>query len=166
MLLLCFIGKLQAQILERYSMSSGGRFTAAAGLEVEYNIGETIISTVESSSIVLTQGFIQPLDVFALSSLPLYTSPFFYTIYPNPTQGDLFFKLGAFTLTSLRFELELFSLEGKKLQTLLTGVIEGREDEWTVPLPFLSPSAYLLKISFYSYNQNKVLCQYQKLIVR
>jgi len=54
--------------------SGGGGTVGASGVEVYYNIGEPITSTINNSNHIITQGFLQPdiLGVLDLSITPLF----------------------------------------------------------------------------------------------
>jgi gliding motility-associated-like protein len=52
--------------------SAGGSGSAGPGIEVDWNIGEPVVSTVGNSAITLTQGFLQPTR-FGLTALTFVT---------------------------------------------------------------------------------------------
>lgn len=71
------VGKQFAQISPQVINSAGGGgAVGASGVEVYYNIGEPIITTVSNSNHAITQGFLQPdiVGVFSLSVTPLFQS--------------------------------------------------------------------------------------------
>lgn len=54
--------------------AGGGGTVGSSGVEVYYNIGEPIITTISNSNNVITQGFLQPdiVGVFSLSVTPIF----------------------------------------------------------------------------------------------
>jgi len=71
------VGKQFAQISPQVINSAGGGgAVGSTGVEVYYNIGEPIITTVSNSNHAITQGFLQPdiVGVFSLSVTPLFQS--------------------------------------------------------------------------------------------
>lgn len=73
--LTCFVNAFSQTITPHVINSAGGGGTVGAtGVEVYYNIGEPIISTLNNSNNAITQGFLQPDIVgnFALNVTPLF----------------------------------------------------------------------------------------------
>lgn len=71
----CFVNAFSQTITPHVINSAGGGGpVGATGVEVYYNIGEPIISTVSNSNNAITQGFLQPDIVgnFALNVTPLF----------------------------------------------------------------------------------------------
>ena len=63
LLLLICSAAVQAQSLSPQVLSSGGGYAEGASLSLSYTIGEIAVETLTGTSLVLTQGFQQPLDV-------------------------------------------------------------------------------------------------------
>jgi hypothetical protein len=165
--LLNFAYLLLAQSKDRQVFASRGNTAIVGGYEIDYTLGEVVVNTFETSQVLLTQGFIQPMDFPALSISPFHSKTRLpiYTIYPNPTHKTLFIKL---TSTEyLEFQLELLTLEGKQIQPLFVGRISKEEKEIKeieVALPDLAPDVYLLCASFNN-NQRLAYKEYHKIIV-
>lgn len=73
--LICFANAFSQNVSPSVINSAGGGgAVGATGIEVYYNIGETIISTLSNSNNAITQGFLQPDIVgnFALNVTPLF----------------------------------------------------------------------------------------------
>ena len=100
---------LHAQSAERYVISSSGGEMTSSQYSVEYTLGETVISTVENSNYMLTQGFHQPISV--PTSVPEETSGEI-TLYPNPTSEKVFLDLPE-ELNDV--DVKIFTLYGQKV---------------------------------------------------
>jgi len=70
------ISKAQDIPIQVINSSGGGGPVGATGVEVYYNIGETVISTIPGSNVTVTQGFLQPdiVGKFGLTATPLYNA--------------------------------------------------------------------------------------------
>ncbi len=82
---------LNAQSMERWVVSgAGGTYLDNINnFQMDYTIGEPVITTASSASIILTQGFQQPF--FLMTSLPetMVNNPE-WTLFPNPVTEHLF----------------------------------------------------------------------------
>ena len=88
-ILLCFllvasVLTMRAQSLERQVAAAGGNTATASGIQIDYTIGEPVITPISGAGLLLTQGFQQP---FSYTLPPGAVFPFL-AIYPNPTQGN------------------------------------------------------------------------------
>ncbi len=94
--LLLAVSRLQAQVADRATISSGGDFVLLANLNFQSTVGETIIATIQSGGVMLTQGFQQPEQVI---NIPIGNDgiPSNVVIYPNPAveQVKIRFNLDA-----------------------------------------------------------------------
>ncbi|HNZ43325.1 MAG TPA: T9SS type A sorting domain-containing protein [Bacteroidales bacterium] len=90
-LLTMLAASLIAQSTERYVLSgAGGTYLDNINnFQMDYTIGEPVIITASSASIVLTQGFQQPF--FLMTSLPETAEELpAWSLYPNPVTEHLF----------------------------------------------------------------------------
>ncbi|HNX07983.1 MAG TPA: T9SS type A sorting domain-containing protein [Bacteroidales bacterium] len=90
-LLIMLAAWLNAQSMERWVVSgAGGTYLDNINnFQMDYTIGEPVITTASSASIILTQGFLQPF--FLMTSLPetMVNNPE-WTLFPNPVTEHLF----------------------------------------------------------------------------
>jgi hypothetical protein len=154
-----------AQSKDRQVFSSRGGTIALGGYEIDFTLGEVFISSFEAAPILLTQGFLQPMDFPTLSIAPLNprTGLPIYTIYPNPTQRAFFIKLTS--AGDIELKLDLFTIEGKQIQTLFKGSISNEEKEIEIALPELAPNAYLLCASFFNSGKRLTHKAYHKIMI-
>ena len=59
-LLLIIVSTAYSQQVSRYVVSSGGNYSTVSGISLSSTIGEPMITTLETASLILTQGFQQP----------------------------------------------------------------------------------------------------------
>jgi hypothetical protein len=83
-LLLASVLTMRAQSMERQVVAAGGNTAIAAGIQIDFTIGEPVITPISGSGLLLTQGFQQPFS-YTLQSGAVFP---FLALYPNPTQGN------------------------------------------------------------------------------
>lgn len=79
-----------AQSLTPTVIASGGNHASASGVQLSYTIGETVITTVNGGSNILTQGFHQPLEI--VSGIVEGIIPGEIKVYPNPAAVEVFIE--------------------------------------------------------------------------
>ena len=103
-----FLPTLNAQEI----VSTAGTVYETNGVQLSWTLGETVIKTAESGSLVLTQGFHQSkLVITALDDITI--ADFEVKVYPNPTSD---FVVVHFDENNLNAHIQLFDLAGKKLK--------------------------------------------------
>ncbi|HNX90128.1 MAG TPA: T9SS type A sorting domain-containing protein [Paludibacteraceae bacterium] len=113
-LLTMLSASLIAQSMERWVVSGAGGIYLdnSNNFEMDYTIGEPIITTASGASIILTQGFQQPF--FIMTSLPeTIDNSAEWSFYPNPVAEHLFIvndKPGQGT-----YVIQLFDMMGQLL---------------------------------------------------
>ena len=112
-----------AQSLERQVIGSAGGFDQAGGVSLSYTVGEPIVETAITGSVILTQGFQQPDDLRV--GINEVTVSMDYTVYPNPTDDRLIVELKSDQLVDV--QLSLFDIAGQQLinptQVSVTGKV-------------------------------------------
>lgn len=73
-----------SQTVERNVIASGGQVLSNANIEVSYTIGEVIVTQLNQSQYIITQGFHQPSK--KMINAPGVTD---ILIYPNPTVDEI-----------------------------------------------------------------------------
>ena len=82
----------QAQEQQQYVFASQGNYTESGDMSVSWTIGDSFITTVESSDGTLTQGFQQSfLKIKKVQNIEL--ASFNAQVFPNPTSGILNVRL-------------------------------------------------------------------------
>ncbi|MCB0628301.1 MAG: T9SS type A sorting domain-containing protein [Saprospiraceae bacterium] len=86
-----FGNMLHAQSLERQVIASTGSSVQNAGLQLDYTVGEVVVTTLTNTDLQLTQGFHQgQLMTTGLDGLPTRID---YRIYPNPVTATLWVSM-------------------------------------------------------------------------
>lgn len=148
-LLLCILALatvvvLPAQTIERSVIGAAGTSLSSASFEVDFTVGEAVVTTVESGSFVLTQGFQQgDLDLTGIEA-PLLTVD--YRLYPNPTADRVQLDLQAARPVTLH--LQWFDAQGRQValpaETLRLG---SQPQSLHYDLSALATGTYLLRLT-------------------
>ncbi|MEM6347267.1 MAG: T9SS type A sorting domain-containing protein [Bacteroidota bacterium] len=75
--------------------------TGSSNEQLSYTLGETVIETASSGTIILTQGFQQPEQVSGTYLDPDWGT-LTYLLYPNPTQAELVLEISSSKAQRLR----------------------------------------------------------------
>jgi hypothetical protein len=112
----------QSQTQQVIATSSGN--DQNSDLSIEWTLGEPVIATLSTGTIVLTQGFHQPdLEVTVIKSLD--GLPYTVEAYPNPTDELLLIQLKnaeARDFQYLLYDMTGKVLEQKKLESDITAI--------------------------------------------
>lgn len=101
---LCCCSTVCAQSIERSVIGAYGGSGTAGTIEVDMTVGEVAITTGETGTMVVTQGFHQPDDGITSIDKPLGISVQ-YSLYPNPTTDKLYLELSAERSTEVQVEI-------------------------------------------------------------
>jgi hypothetical protein len=97
---------LRAQSVTPSVINSTGGTTTVGNLVVDWNVGESIITT-QSNGFIITNGQLQPVDgIISLEELNLSWN---ISVYPNPTRDEFMI----IAPSSGIYEASLFDLAGK-----------------------------------------------------
>lgn len=134
-------GGLNAQYIERSVIGSTGASVQAGDLQLEYTVGEAVVNTLSTSTIMLTQGFHQGnLQTTGLNGLPKAVS---YQLFPNPVTTELWLSMEG---PDLDFWAILYNATGQPLgarqAVKASGYWKGSFD-----LSRQSPGVYFLVIT-------------------
>lgn len=124
--------------------ASGGSATISGGTH-EWSVAEnTVVSTYSSSSLVLTQGVLQPMPpATGISKLQNATDN--VRVYPNPVQNELFLQCEFNSGGTLSYMLQDITgkLISRKEQQLSTG-----KEKITVSFDGLATGNYMLNVMY------------------
>jgi len=125
--------------------STAQTVTATVGSEgkignttLDYTVGEAFVSTIQNGSIILTQGFHQPL--YKVSVLQEAFLPGTVNVFPNPVTALLHVQFK--DVKPENMVISLFDLGGK---IILTAQASG--NNWQTDLSNLPGASYLLQVS-------------------
>ncbi len=138
---------LFAQNISRQIYGAGGNFCSPfrSFVQLEYNIGEPLITTVGDNTVTITQGFIQP-------SVPLIFPPPFggikFSFAPNPTTNFIGIKSDKEIIADIRI-MDMNNHVLREFHNVKLGPV------YYVDVSKLLPGAYLIIIS----NNNGIIVQ-------
>ncbi len=136
--LLTLVLRLPAQQLKPELICPGSGMISNGTVSLTWAIGETVIATMASSSIKLTNGAAQP-DISVLSVLNNPIGGIECKLFPNPTKDILI--LQSSKLKQTEAEYNLFDISGKKiLNSKIT------DDNTSIDVSNLPASVYWLNI--------------------
>lgn len=95
---------LSAQSIERSVIGAYGASGSNGSIEVDMTVGEVAITTGQSGSLIVTQGFHQPSGGITGIEQPLRITVD-YSLYPNPTTDKLYLELRTENTTELQVEI-------------------------------------------------------------
>lgn len=123
--------------------SVGGDF-ADASIDVNFSAGEAIIETQSSASIIVNQGFHQPLELISgLNELNLGEE---ITLFPNPVSAGLNIEFSDNANTSGKVEVLVFNANGQIVLREESTVLGGNGAQIQVDMRTLEPGHYLIQL--------------------
>lgn len=132
--------------LPRDVIASGGDFFASPAGSLSWTLGETVIETLENTSInlVLTQGFQQP-DELTVGVKQVPNAKVFVNLYPNPSVQ--FVRLDLKYESTSRLNLELVDMLGRVIDSQILDVIKGQISNYQVDVSPLSAGMYMFRLT-------------------
>lgn len=101
-----------AQSLDRIAITScAGSAMCGTNIFTDYSVGETFVATLESSGIVLTQGFMQPFTIQIITAKEADGQMLSIKIFPNPASEILHINLDR--VYSQHIRIALITAEGR-----------------------------------------------------
>ncbi|MRG44259.1 T9SS type A sorting domain-containing protein [Chitinophaga sp. SYP-B3965] len=77
-----------AQSREREVVGTTGHAATTSDIQIEYTVGEAVVTSIDNGELLLTQGFHQP----RLVALPSGINFPYLVMYPNPTAGNTYIE--------------------------------------------------------------------------
>ncbi|MEA2106001.1 MAG: T9SS type A sorting domain-containing protein [Bacteroidota bacterium] len=137
--LLC--GYTFSQSISSQVIASAGEYSETSEIIVSWTLGEIAIETLESSTVILSQGFQQ--GYYEITSIEkLLENNVAIKVYPNPATDYIYISFESDEIKSV--VIELYDLEGK---IILKGKRYHSEGPYKINLSGLSSSQYFLRIS-------------------
>lgn len=129
--------------LERQVIGSTGQSATSASLQVDYTVGETVVNTATSSTVILTQGFHQPTDALVYVESPEWDLN--WQAYPNPTQGTV--MLEAFSAQPLDIQLTIYNTKGQMVSAVEHFTLD-QQWQHTIDFSGLASGTYFIRIQY------------------
>lgn len=140
---------LFGQTAERQVIASTGDYASTSNLQVSYTVGEAVIATGTSSSIIITQGFQQP----TASSVGIeeMEQGLSVNVYPNPVADILTLEINA--ANDLTVNATVYNLQGQKTGVSFSNLKVNGTLKTTLDVSVLSIGQYLISFT----NENSTL---------
>ncbi len=143
-LLLCFIiiggGSIHAQSSNPEIISSAGDSFQGANMQIDWTLGELAINTLQSPSLLLTQGFHQPVyTITSLAELPVEVGQI--SVFPNP--GSAWLEVLFAFDQNRQVQIQLFDLQGR---LLTSNALQGQEFSKRMDIRKFASGHYVLNI--------------------
>ncbi len=141
-LLLICLGSTRLQAQEAVTASGGN--SSGSGGSISYSAGQVFYTTSTETTGSVIQGVQLPYEISALTGIEEARDiNLYFTAYPNPVNDFLILKVDTpFTGKSRLLSYELFDMNGA---LLVSKKIE--QSESVIPMEYLIPSTYILKVS-------------------
>ncbi len=133
-----------AQSLDRQVIGSAGGYEEQGGYSLSFTVGEPVVETAISGTLVLTQGFQQPDDV-TVGINDVVKIDMDYSIFPNPTANQLTVQLTADKVVEVY--ISLHDMLGKELSQLNRKVLVDGVTQQQYDLTSLAAANYMLVLS-------------------
>ncbi|HLP51457.1 MAG TPA: T9SS type A sorting domain-containing protein [Chitinophagales bacterium] len=133
---------LKAQSIERSVISSTGNYSTGSSVSVSATVGEPVVPTYTSGSIILTQGFQQPENADSVTGVSEVQAVITWTLFPNPatTQTNLMLSEVPVNCT-----LHLYNLAGQLIMERKIAQQKVQHKE-VIDLHGLASGTYMLSI--------------------
>lgn len=134
----------QSQSLDRQVIGSAGGYETQGGYSLSFTVGEPVVETAITGSLVLTQGFQQPDDV-SVGINDVVKINMDYSIFPNPTVNQLTVQLSADKVVEV--SISLHDMLGRELTELNRKVLVDGVTSQQYDLSNLAAANYMLILS-------------------
>ena len=133
---------IQAQSLSPQVISTAGGYAVGSGISLSYTVGELSVQTYSSGSLILTEGFQQPLDIGTFNP----EKPYFdleVRTWPNPVSQNLQLQISSDIRQDLI--LETYDLSGR-IQMIHQIDATLYAEPYSIDFSNLARGAYIIKI--------------------
>lgn len=121
--------------------STGGSATVGSNT-YEWSVGEVVVHTVSTPSVVVTQGLLQPMPPgVSVGNVNSITGDI--RVYPNPAKDVL--VLQPRLAASSKLQYTLLDITGRTMSTGEAGLHTGQEKQ-TISISALPPGSYILRV--------------------
>jgi len=141
-ILLCTSVLVFGQQIERSTLSAAGNSAEIGDIQLDWTLGQIAVSTVSSGSLILTQGFQQPIFTRTVG-LDKLDKSLSLSHYPNPTTGLVNFNFGDDNSDGVI--LELYDLRSSLLRKF---VLENRINDYQLDMSAFEDGSYFAKVIY------------------
>lgn len=137
---------IKAQTIEKQVIGSLGGISSGGSYSVDCTVGETVVDTFSSGSILLYQGYHHPTDSLNSTSISEIKLTAQVVLFPNPTTANTTLRVSGASL-STNLSIQVYSLEGKLISTSKMTVNKAIHSETSIDLGSESAGVYLVRIT-------------------
>ena len=150
---ICISGFARSQQLSPSVIASDGGINKAAGISLEWTLGEPTIESLSTTDRLYTQGFHQPLLQVKVNAVPvakvtpgpiaeaILTASYKITVAPNPVQSILLVNIAS--LKTEKLNLSLVDIVGRQI---MVQAFNGKSNTIQVDMSRLQSGSYLLEL--------------------
>ena len=143
---ICIAGFVRSQQLSPSIIASDGGISKAAGISLEWTLGELTVESLSTTDRLYTQGFHQPLLV--VKNLPVakvkevkLVAAYKITVAPNPVQSLLLVNIN--TEIKEKLNLSLTDIVGRQI---LVQAFNGRSNTTQIDMSLIASGIYVLEL--------------------
>lgn len=141
LLSLCIVCHSYSQDKDLHIVATAGDVYQVSGMQLDWTLGETVIHTLENSSVMITQGFHQPYyTLVSVNPVPDKTDELL--VWPNPFDDE--FEISLSLETPQGGMIGLFDMTGKQIWN---SAFEGKVWHQKFAATSLSSGQYLLTVT-------------------
>jgi|ERR1043165_186703 hypothetical protein len=134
--------RLNAQSVERFVIGSTGNYSTGSNVSVSATVGEAVVPTYTSGTIILTQGFQQPDLADTTTGLTEISANITWTLFPNPATTQTNLTLSEIPANCL---VQLYNMAGQLIMDRKLPQEKLTHNE-TIDLRGLASGTYMLSI--------------------
>ncbi len=136
---------LNAQTSRPFVISTGGEYFKDTQYSVSYTIGEIFTPTISAGNTIITQGFQQPFNSYAITVPESYNMLNSVNIFPNPFTNELNIRIqGSQDLEEL--EVFIFDISGRLVENPRRINASYQNDVFIINAENLVSGVYIIKI--------------------
>ena len=135
-----------SQTIEKQVIGSMGGISSGGNIELDCTVGEAVVDTLSSGSILLYQGYHHANDSnrnTAIKEIPLSMN---YVLYPNPTREKATLKISGVSIKS-NLTIQVFSITGKLISTQDLEINNLTESSAQIDVGQESSGVYFIRIT-------------------
>ena len=144
---LFIVSGLSAQTIDRQLIGNAGGSLSAGNIELSYSVGEAVIQSFTTGSIIVSQGFQQPNSgAGSNTSVSDFSLDDQFSFYPNPVNSTLFLKFKSGS-DNLDLAIRVYDLKGVLILQQNEIMNQGAQRIIELNLGRLSTGNYFLQIT-------------------
>lgn len=141
---LFFIAHISAQSIDRQLVGSGGESFSTPSINLSFSVGEAVIGSFSTPSIIISQGFQQADDSTDVGILEVSLDDDLI-FYPNPVSNELFIEF-VNVRSDLDVSINVYDLNGRSLIQQTARVQQASGEIIRLKMDRISAGTYLVTV--------------------